>query len=107
MKGLLKDKRGVTRALRGLDPDVAGHVSREGWTKFVEAMARERVRHLRALGLAARRCYWGKGLDDRAAPSSQRASWSSSHSSQSSHSSLSSPRSKRLLSSACDIQRWP
>ena len=53
---------------------VAGHVSREGWTKFVESMARERVRHLRALGLAARRCYWGKGLDDRAAPSS-RVAW--------------------------------
>lgn len=72
MKGLLKDwersEARVGRALAALDPELTGKVTREHWRKFVVSVARERVRHLRALGLLGGRCYWGRGLEDAARP---------------------------------------
>ena len=74
MKGLLKDwersEKRVARALASLDPEKRGWVSREAWKRFVVGIARERVRHLRALGLLGGRCYWGRGLEDVAKPAS-------------------------------------
>jgi len=65
LKGLLRDRRGIGRALTDIDQDASGpFVSRRGWRRFVQSMAAERVRHLRAVGLVKGRCYWGKGLDD-------------------------------------------
>ena len=64
LKGLLRDRRGVGRALQEIDDSSGPFVSRRGWKRFVEAMAVERVRHLREMGLVKGRCYWGKGLDD-------------------------------------------
>ena len=64
LKGLLRDRRGVGRALQEIDDSSGPFVSRRGWRRFVEAMAVERVRHLREMGLVKGRCYWGKGLDD-------------------------------------------
>ena len=72
MKGLLKDwersEARVGKALAALDPELTGKVTREHWRKFVVSVARERVRHLRALGLLGGRCYWGRGLEDAARP---------------------------------------
>ena len=72
MKGLLKDwersEARVGRALAALDPELTGKVTRDHWRKFVVSVARERVRHLRALGLLGGRCYWGRGLEDAAKP---------------------------------------
>ncbi|KAK7230884.1 hypothetical protein SO694_00074189 [Aureococcus anophagefferens] len=72
MKGLLKDwersEARVGKALAALDPELTGRVTREHWRKFVVSVARERVRHLRALGLLGGRCYWGRGLEDAARP---------------------------------------
>ena len=72
MKGLLKDwersEARVGRALAALDPELTGKVTRDHWRKFVVSVARERVRHLRALGLLGGRCYWGRGLEDAARP---------------------------------------
>ena len=64
LKGLLRDRRGVGRALQEIDDSSGPFVSRRGWKRFVQAMAVERVRHLREMGLVKGRCYWGKGLDD-------------------------------------------
>jgi len=64
LKGLLRDRRGVGRALQEIDDSSGPFVSRRGFKRFVEAMAVERVRHLREMGLVKGRCYWGKGLDD-------------------------------------------
>ena len=72
MKGLLKDwersEARVGKALAALDPELTGKVTREHWRGFVVSVARERVRHLRALGLLGGRCYWGRGLEDAARP---------------------------------------
>ena len=72
MKGLLKDwersEARVGKALAALDPELTGKVTREHWRRFVVSVARERVRHLRALGLLGGRCYWGRGLEDAAKP---------------------------------------
>ena len=44
LKGLLRDRRGVGRALQEIDDSSGPFVSRRGWKRFVQAMAVERVR---------------------------------------------------------------
>ena len=52
------------RVLRAVDADRSGSLDREEWAVFVTALARERVRYLKVIGLCQRRCFWGRGAED-------------------------------------------
>ena len=49
------------RVLKAVDADRSGSLDREEWAVFVTALARERVRYLKVIGLCQRRCFWGRG----------------------------------------------
>ena len=52
------------RVLRAVDADRSGSLDREEWAVFVTALARERVRYLKVIGLCQRRCFWGRGAEE-------------------------------------------
>ena len=52
------------RVLRAVDADRSGSLDREEWAVFVTALARERVRYLKVIGLCQRRCFWGRGGEE-------------------------------------------
>ena len=54
------------RVLRAVDADRSGSLDREEWAVFVTALARERVRYLKVIGLCQRRCFWGRGGEELA-----------------------------------------
>ena len=54
------------RVLRAVDADRSGSLDREEWAVFVTALARERVRYLKVIGLCQRRCFWGRGAEELA-----------------------------------------
>ena len=57
------------RVLRAVDADRSGSLDREEWAVFVTALARERVRYLKVIGLCQRRCFWGRGGEELAVES--------------------------------------
>ena len=60
---LREDERRLERCFRALDADGSGSIERSEWEAYVTAMARERVRYLKTVGLVERRCYWGRRFD--------------------------------------------
>mmetsp|Transcript_16969 Transcript_16969/g.21986 ORF Transcript_16969/g.21986 Transcript_16969/m.21986 type:complete len:423 (+) Transcript_16969:46-1314(+) len=69
LKGLLKNdsKRfdAVFAAIaRCENPREAVVITKSDFSKFVRAVALERLRYMRVIGLLKRRCYWGRGLNN-------------------------------------------